>query len=265
MFNTKAFGDSKFRFQSLTLVFYLIGFVVVLAETIFHIYGKSLCLAEGCRIVESFVKGGDLILLIAGLVLFGVLIFLSSYKFPEKIKPLIEYIHSGILIAALSVEGYLLGFQLFIIKELCIFCLTVFGILFISICLRLFKKRLEMVYAFAGFVCLILITYFVNPEINLIPSSRYVLVYSRGCPHCEEVIQFCKTHSISVQTIEAKEISGILRTLKIEHVPVLFCDEGTTKKFIVGQAEIKEYLLSQAPQTTTQEGVCPIFEKEKCQ
>ncbi|MGB9892759.1 hypothetical protein [Thermodesulfovibrio yellowstonii] len=252
--------------NTLALVFYLAGFLVVLAETIFHIYGKSLCTTEGCRIVESFVKGGDLGLLIAGLLSFGVLIFISFYKFPQKIKTLIEYIHSGILIAALSVEGYLLGFQLFIVKELCIFCLTVFGILFISSVIRLFEKRLEMAYAFAGFICIFLITYFVNPGINPIPSSSgYVLVYSKGCPHCEEVIQFCKTHYPSVQTIEAKEVVGTLRALKIDHVPVLFCDEGTTKRLIVGQNSIKEYLLSKAPETSTQEGVCPIFEIGKCQ
>ncbi|MGC9045616.1 MAG: hypothetical protein ACP5JA_04260 [Thermodesulfovibrio sp.] len=265
MFKTEASGDSKFRIPSLALVFYLAGFLVVLAETIFHIYGKSLCTTEGCRIVESFVKGGDLVLLLAGLLLFGILIFISFYKFPQKIKTLIEYIHSGILIAALSVEGYLLGFQLFIIKELCIFCLTVFGILFISSVARLFKKRLEMAYAFAGFVCVFLITYFVNPGINPIPSSGHVIVYSKGCPHCEEVIQFCKTHYPSVQTIEAKEVAGTLRALKIDHVPVLFCDEGTTKKFIVGGNSIKEYLLSKAPETNTQEEVCPIFENGKCQ
>ncbi len=245
---------------SLSALLYLTGFLLVLAETIMHFYGKSLCTTEGCKIVESFVKGGDLVLLITGLALFGVLTFISLVR----ANSLIEHIHSGILITALSVEGYLVGFQLFIIKELCIFCLTVFGILFISSVFRLFKKHHAMAYAFIGFVSVFLTIYLVNPGINLIPSSQYVLVYSQGCPHCEEVIQFCKAHSISVKTQDAKEVAGILKTLKIEHVPVLFCDEGATKKFIVGQDNIKEYLLSQATQSSTQEGFCPIFGK-RCQ
>jgi glutaredoxin len=110
-----------------------------------------------------------------------------------------------------------------------------------------------MAYAFIGFVSVFLTVYLVNPGINLIPSSQYVLVYSQGCPHCEEVIQFCKTHSISVKTQDAKEVAGILKTLKIEHVPVLFCDEGATKKFIIGQNNVKDYLLSKMTQTTKEQ------------
>lgn len=76
-------------------------------------------------------------------------------------------------------------------------------------------------------------TYIINPEINQIPSNQYVLVYSKGCPHCEEVIQFCKSHSISIQTVEAKKLAGILKSLKIEHVPILVCDEGETKNLLL--------------------------------
>lgn len=255
----------KIKILNFYPVFYVAGFIIVLTEFILHIHGKSICTTQGCRIVESFVKGGDLILLISGLALFITLIFVSLYKFPSKIQPLIEYFHSGILILALSVEGYLLGFQSFVVREFCIFCITVFGIILLSCLFRLIRKRFEIIYAFSCFISIFLITYFVNPEIGQIPSSQYVLIYSKECQHCEEVIQFCKTHSISVQAIEAKEITGALRTLKIQHVPVLFCDEGATKKFIIGQDNIKEYLLSNISQKDIQEGFCPIFEKEKCQ
>lgn len=252
---------AKVKNFKLSSVVYLIGFLLVLAETIFHVYGKSLCTTEGCRIVESFVKGGNLVLLISGLILFGTLFFLSFY--PQKSK-WIEYIHSGILVMALSAEGYLLGFQAVIIKEFCLFCLTVFGILLVSSLLRVFEKRFEIIFAFAGFASVFLITYLVNPELAQMPGEN-VLVYSKGCPHCEEVIQFCKMQSISVQLIEAKEVAGTLKSLKIEHVPVLFCDEGATKKFIIGKDNIKEYLLTKASQTNTEEGICPILENKKCQ
>lgn len=242
----------KNRKFSLSILLYLTGLLLVLVEILLHFYGKSICATQGCRIVESFVKGGDLVLLVIGLVLFGALTFISLYSFSSKTKVLIEHIHSGILIVALSVEGYLLGFQLFIIKELCVFCLTVFGILFIGSVLRLFQKHMEMAYAFISFVSVFLTIYFVNPEINML-SSQYVLIYSKGCPHCEEVIQFCKTHSISVQAIEAKKIAGTLKSLKIEQVPVLFCDENIEKKLIIGQDNIKEYLLSKATQINIKE------------
>lgn len=256
---------SKIKKIKISSLFYLSGFLFILAETILHIYGKSVCSTEGCKVVESFVKGGNLVLLIAGLILFGTLFFISFHKFSESLISFVEKVHSSILIIALSIEGYLLGFQTFIIKEFCVFCFTVFGILFLSSLFRIFERRLEIILAFTGFISVFFMTYVINPEINQIPSNQYVLVYSKGCPHCEEVIQFCKSHSISIQTVEAKKLAGILKSLKIEHVPILVCDEGETKKFIIGQDNIKEYLLTKASTTNTEQGVCPIFEKEKCQ
>lgn len=254
-----------FKIRKISSLFYFIGFLIVFAETILYFYGKSICTTQECKVVESFVKGGNLSLLISGLIVFGILFFISSYKFSEPLNNLLEKLHSGILVVALSVEGYLLGFQSFIIKEICLFCLAVFGILFLSSLLRIFEKRFEIILAFAGFISVFFMTYVVNPEIKQVYSGQYVLVYSKGCPHCEEVIQFCKTHSILVQTIEAKNIAGILKSLKIENVPVLFCDEGETKKIIIGKDNIKEYLFTKALPTNTEEGLCPIFEKKKCQ
>ncbi|MEN2995047.1 MAG: hypothetical protein ABDH19_06855 [Thermodesulfovibrio sp.] len=244
--------------------FYLAGLFFVLIEIAFNIYGKTICTTEGCKAVESFVRGGNINLLILGLALFSFLFFLSSYKFPETISKIIEYIHSGVLIIALSVEGYLLGFQSFVVKEFCIFCIVIFGILFISSIFRAFEKRYEITLAFAGFFSIFLITYLVNPGIAQIPPNT--LVYSKNCPHCEEIIQFCKTHSIDINTIEAKNVSGILKSLKIESVPVLLSDEGDTKKIIIGKERIKEHLLKKSlSNNKNQQGICPIFDTKTCQ
>ncbi|MCS7163996.1 MAG: vitamin K epoxide reductase family protein [Thermodesulfovibrio sp.] len=244
--------------------FYLTGLFFVLIEIAFNIYGKSICTTEGCKVVESFVRGGNINLLILGLVLFSFLFFISLYKFSAAFSKIIEYIHSGVLIIALSVEGYLLGFQSFVLKEFCIFCLVVFGILFLSSIYRVFEKRYEIALAFAGFSSIFLITYLVNPGISQIPPNT--LVYSKNCPHCEEIIQFCKTNSININTIEAKDISGTLKSLKIESVPILFSDEGDTKKIIIGKERIKEHLLNKSlSNNKNQQGICPIFETKTCQ
>lgn len=244
---------------NINAVIYLIGFLLISIEIIFQLIGKTLCITEGCRVVESFVKGGDILLLILGLILFSILFFLSLNKLLERFRIIKEYMHSLVLIMALSGQGYLLSFQSFVVKEFCVFCITVFTVLFISCILRLLQKRLELAFAFTSFLSVFLITYFVNLEIGRIPSSQYVLVYSKDCPHCEEVIQFCKSHSISVQTVEAKNLRSTLQSLKIEAVPVLFCDEGGTKKFIIGQDNIKQYLLTKASQYNSDGGFCPIF------
>ncbi|GAB6182497.1 vitamin K epoxide reductase family protein [Thermodesulfovibrio hydrogeniphilus] len=248
--------SSKLSYVSSFL--YLLGLLFSLTELILHFYNKSLCKTEGCRIVESFVRGGDIVLLLIGILLFSVLFYLSiKQKFP--------YIHSALLIISLATEGYLLGFQSFIIKEFCVFCLTIFTILFISAVLRLIQGRRELAFAFLSFVSVFFITYFVNPQINEMPSAQYVLLYSKDCPHCKEVIQLCTQMSIPVHAVDVKEVSGILKSLKINSVPVLYCNQGTEKKFIVGADSIKQYLFANAVKIQQAEGVCPIFSSsEEC-
>lgn len=239
------------------IVLYCAGLIITLSEFFLKFSGKSLCKTEGCRIVESFVKGGDIVLLISGLILFGLLLFLAITK-------KIPIFHSVILITALSIEGYLLGFQSFIVKEFCLFCLVIFGILFISAMIRLFQGRKEIAFAFISFTSVFFIIYLVNPKINEFPSSQYVLIYSKDCPHCKEVIQYCKQMSIDVHALEEKEISGTLKSLKINSVPVLFCNEGKEKKFIIGVDNIKEYLLAKATPKQESGEVCPIFTPSEC-
>jgi|YNPNPStandDraft_1061719.scaffolds.fasta_scaffold00599_10 Vitamin K epoxide reductase family. len=244
-------------------ILYFIGFLITSTELILHFLGRSLCLTEGCSIVESFVKGGNIVLLVSGVILFIALFFISLKETQGKTLTL-SYIHSLSLIIALSAEGYLAGFQFFIIKEFCIFCLTVFSVLFIACAIRLMQNKKELIFAFVSFVAVFFMTYLVNPQIGTIPSSQYVLVYSKDCPHCREVIQFCKQHSISVEAVEAQKISATLKSLNINSVPVLFCNEGKEKKFIVGTDNIKEYLLVKAPSTSNEAGICPIFKPEEC-
>ncbi len=236
---------------------YLLGLLLTTSELLAKIFGNSLCTSEGCRIVETFVRGGEIILVVGGVLLFGVLLFLS-------ISGRFSLIHSTILIAALAVEGYLLGFQSFIIREFCVFCLAVFSIIFIATFLRFLKGKRELSFAFLSLISVFFITYLVNPGFSAFPESRYVLLYSKDCPHCKEVIQYCKELSIPVETIEAKNVAGTLRAMGINSVPVLLCNEDTEKKFILGVDSIKEYLFAKAGSVKETKGVCPIFTPSEC-
>lgn len=246
----------KELFNPLSLI-YLFGFLFVSIELFFNLSGKSLCQTEGCRIVESFVKGGEFVLLLSGVALFGLLLILS-------LKRKAEYFHSIILLIALSTEGYLLGFQSFIIQEFCFFCLVVFFILFISALLRLINGRKEIALAFISFVSVFFITSIVNLQINEFPSSQYVLIYSENCPACKEIIQDFKQMSIPVEIIEAKKVSSVLKTLNINSVPVLLYNEGNEKRFIIGAKNIKEYFFEKVNPNQKVGDVCPIFTPAEC-
>jgi len=250
-------------------ILYFLGFLLTTIETILHLSGESLCQTEGCRIVESFVKGGDIVLLVSGIILFTALFFVS-FKEKQGNSKVYTYIHSSILIVALSVEGYFLGFQTFIVQEFCVFCLTVFSILFVSCIIRLKQGKKELIFAFVCFSAVFFATYLVSPQIATLPLSQHVLVYSKNCPHCKEVIQFCKQYSIPVETFESDKIKATLKSLNINSVPVLFCNEGTEKKIIMGTDNIKEYLFAKINSTVnptlnqdTNDIKQPIQEKQK--
>lgn len=238
----------KLSFESLI---YLAGFLLTVVELIFHLQGKSVCASEGCRVVESFVKGGNIVLIIAGTLFFGFLFLLKAIKLEnfifdkERYKKTIEWIYSTVLIVALTVEGYFVGFQAFIIKEFCPFCLTVFSIIVMACLYRLFvKERHEVAFAFVCFIAVFLATYVVNPALNPMPKSERILIYSEKCPHCESVINFCKEINVDVATVEAEKVAGIIKSLNINQVPVLICDCNSEKKILIGEDKIKNYLIS---------------------
>ncbi len=250
---------NSIKFSKLSTFLYSIGLVIVFLEFALKFYGKSICQTEGCRVVESFVKGGDIVLLLIGMGLFATLLLLSFVK-------RFYFLHSLILISAMAVEGYLLAFQAFVIKEFCIFCLVVFTILLLSSLLRFLMGHRELVFAFVCFASLFLITYLVNPRISDFPSAKqnYVLVYSKDCPHCKEVIQFCEQMSIPIHKIEVDKVSGLMRALNLKSVPILYCNEGLEKKFILGAENIKGYLLTKNAFKQKEEGFCPLFEASEC-
>lgn len=251
---------SNLKKSNAVSLIYLFGLLLASAELISHFLGKSLCTTGGCRIVESFVKGGDLVLLIIGVVLFGSLLFISLSK-----HRILNNIHLLILISAMCVEGYLVGFQLFIIHEICVFCLTVFTLITIATLIKFIQGDKELIFAFVAFVSVFFVTYLVNPQIGNFPASQYVLVYSKSCPNCEEVIQFCKQYKLPVTPVEVSHLSGTFKALNINSVPVLFCDEGMRKHLILGKENIKDYLIAKLPtKHTNEEGLCPIFEQGKC-
>lgn len=250
-------GGTKKTLTSLRLV-YLIGFLTVVAELIHKIQGRSLCPTEGCRVVENFVRGGEVVLLIVGLLLFGTLFLLSLLRKSETL-------HSVILISALTVEGYLVGFQSFVLGEFCLLCLFVFLMIVIASLLRLIEGRKEVAIAFIGFASVFFITFLVNPKLTELSSKSPVLIYAKNCPSCKEIIEFCRVNKIDVNKVEATKVVGLLKSLNINSVPVLYTNESSERRFIIGADRIREYLLAKVPPKESSTGeVCPIFTPKEC-
>lgn len=178
------------------LILSLGGFILTYAEYTHVLNGKSVCLQEGCQAVGSFVRNIKLLYL-AGLSLFASVSTLSVIKnFVSGAGLLLDIL----LLVALVVEGYLVGFQLFVVEEICQFCITVAGIIvLIGLTRFAFRKGLIPAVGILAFFVLIATVWLVNPGIKPLPSREYILVYSESCHLCKDIINFCK-NKICIKT-----------------------------------------------------------------
>ena len=226
------------------MVLFLLGFLIAVFEIILKLNNKTICNTKGCALVDSFTKS-ELLMLVFGAGLFLLLFILSILKKEKIFSVSIQHVISFIVILALTIEGYLVGFQLFVIKEYCLFCLTVAGLIFISAIYYLFVKKIKLVsLAFVSFLVVLFFTWFVNPAITVLPKNKYVLIYSEDCSHCHKVIDFCKERGIDIVKVEVNQVKGALRCFGINSVPALVCDFDNEKNIVVGYESIIQKLNS---------------------
>ncbi len=217
------------------IFFYLLGCVLSFIELVLSFYNKSLCDAYSCKLVASYVKFGESVIISLGIVCFLILLLLELSKFKFK-----NHLIDAILIGSLSSEGLLLSFQIFSLKVICYFCFTIFLIFLIIVILRLITKHYSMVFAIFGFLSVFFLGFLVMP--NLSPLSEgYDLFYSKKCPHCEKTIAFLKKSNINVKLYDANEYKNFLSNIGINQVPVLFVNLSNKKEFIIGQENIEKF------------------------
>jgi len=243
-------------FRHAERILYFIGLLFVITEIMLQCSGKSLCTSSGCRTAELFT-GNSMVLLTAGAAAFLCLILTSFFR-------KLAFARFLILTSALSVEGYLVAFQSFVIKEFCLFCMAVFVVFVLSVLMNILQKRPEYTVSLAGFLCVLSAVYLVNPGVNEIPRERYVLIYSKDCPHCEETIRFCRERNIPVSMIDARKVVGTLKSLGLDVVPVLVCNDKDEREIFAGSEKIKEYLISLHAPSEPEDidfsgGMCTIF------
>ncbi len=231
----------------------IIGTVFVLAEIILQSFGKSLCVAVGCKMVAQHARFGDGSILLMGLLLFSTLStfsFLSTYRS----KPAFEKYVNFILIVSLACEGFFTGYQAFRLYTPCIFCLAVFGLLIALGVLRLISGAKEILAGYAAMAAVFSLFYLVLPAENnvRIPEhEQLVLFYSKGCNYCAEVMTAIEASKIPVDHVLVGEYAGLLKSIGIEHVPALYVNKSNEKIFLIGKDTIERYLFPRAKDRQT--------------
>jgi hypothetical protein len=221
----------------------ILGTVFVSTEIIFQSFGKSICPAEGCKLVAGYARFGDISILLIGLSIFFALAMLSFLTLYQNRTQLEKYINL-ILVVALSAEGFFVGYQAFRLHTACVFCLITFGILIILSLLRLLYGEREVIAGFLSFAGVFALFYLVLPAENTVrlPSGELILFYGKDCKYCSEIMKEIGANKMKVVPLLAGEYSGLLSNVGIEYVPTLFVNKKNQKMFLVGKDAIDKYL-----------------------
>lgn len=222
-----------------------LGLIITSLELYLSFQEKSLCKSESCFVVHSYDRYG--ILNSLGVFFFFVLflltipeVFLKNYRtfsFFRKVR-------FFLLSVAILIEGYLVGFQTWLIGEFCSFCLGIGAIILsVFICEIIYQKAKFVGFLITcGFLSIFLSMFFVGERLKPLNFEFPILVYKENCPHCKEVIEYVKKNEIPIKTYNVKEVYSLLNFLKINEVPILIYKEDKDLFFFVGKNSILEWL-----------------------
>ncbi len=227
----------------LFLVTGALGTLYLFVETVLQFSGKSICASEGCKFVSQYTRFGDLSMVLVGL---GVLLLLTvlAARGMRKTNATGDRIINILLVAALAGEGFLAGYQLFLLRTVCIFCLSVLGIYVVLGLLRMLAGHREVLAGFGALLAvLVLVSLLLPGGGSALPlGQKYVLFYSPDCKHCSEIRSELEHQRIEALHVEVKEHAATLKNLGIEHVPTLMVNGTYEKIFLTGTDAIRRYL-----------------------
>ncbi len=258
----------------------LAGFFYCGAEAILAFFGRTLCHAETCAIVESFsrLSRQEMAALAAAFFFLQALgAFSLWWAGGPFLRPLIF-----MSATALGAEVVFIGRQFVDYQLRCPFCLTVAVLVILSSSLVLFScKRLAVFGVVAGAaLALILTPLSITPLSQAAvkhihrgsPTESFILIYADNCPHCHEVLSFCeKMKDLDLLLCPQEKALAFLRLLEIPGVPVMVVNKNGEKRVLVGSGLILSYLKEgekqEAPPSIEEflspSGICE--ENKKCE
>jgi hypothetical protein len=244
--------------------------------------GKAICLNEGCRVVEGLTRVPPLFINLAGLGFFvtaALLAWRAAASKPAR-RLLVVLLSAGI-----AAEGVLFGYQLFVAKAFCSWCLAVFALVVLLNLLAGWRQALVASAVFAAVLVALSALRFgvVQPEPGgraldggtwgvhrcADPAKQVYLIFSSNCPHCSEVLQAlescnsCNFHFNPIDRIAGLDLPGVepnasydpevnrglLAMLGIEEVPVLLVPGPEGMSVIRGDKRIVAYIRAECFRT----------------
>jgi glutaredoxin/uncharacterized membrane protein len=235
--------NRRYLASLLFLIVAALGALYLLVEGVLQLFGTSICATEGCRVVAQYTRFGDLSMVLLGLGMLGllaVLAFLGMRSESEGREKLIDLL----LIVSLAGEGFFVGYQLFRLNALCIFCVSVFGLYVALGLLRVLAGHRDVIAGFLSLAAVLSLFYLILPAGGpALPfDSKHVLFYSPDCKHCAEIKQEIEAQKLEVRQVQVHAYASTLKGVGIEHVPTLLVNGPYEKRFLTGREAISRYL-----------------------
>jgi hypothetical protein len=233
----------KYGSAIIFLIVSLLGSFYLLVEAGLQIFGRSVCVSEGCGLVGRLTRFGDLWTILIGFIAFGLLALLSGLNLRHQ-KNILDSAITLVLIAAMAAEGFFVGFQVFWLPEVCLFCLSVFGIILILGFLRFLSDWKAAAAGFAAFaVVLCCVGLVLPPRGTALPSDKkMILFYSENCRHCTEIKKEIDKSKLDVAPVLVKDFAVTLKNLGVDSVPTLYVTSRYEKLILSGKESIRRYL-----------------------
>ncbi len=253
----------------------LIGSLLTGAQLIFSLMnGENFCLNQGCQIVESYTGSSPIVTNALGLIFF-ILVLWLSFLAPKNRE--IKYGLWTLLLAGIGAEGIFIGFQLFVAKALCSYCILVFFLVFLTIVLFNTKTAIQAAAIFTAQLVVFsilnfqkttsIVQYSLNNGTYAIkscsrPVKELYLIFSTDCAHCKNVLNAlqgcsrCELHFNPIKPIkkdlfpDVKKMESYttdvnilaLKVLGIQTIPVLVVKNPNGLTFITGDKPIIRFI-----------------------
>lgn len=244
--------------------------------------GKAICLNDGCRIIEGLTRVPPQFINMAGCGFFlvtAVLIWRASRS--KCASDLLGFV----LLAGIAAEGVLFGYQGFVAKTFCSWCLVVFALVVLLNLLVGLRQALGAAAVFtAAMVAFSALSFGVVPPTVgeraldrgtwgvhrcASPAKQLYLIFSSTCLHCAEVIRTlescnsCNFHFNPIDQGTGLNLSGVeqlasydpgvnralLALLGIEEVPVLLVPNPEGVSVIRGEKRIIAFIRAECFRT----------------
>ncbi len=247
------------------LVVSLLGSLYLLLEGGLQIFGRSVCVSQGCELVGRITRFGDLSLTLIGFIALGLLTLLSGLNLRRQ-NGWPDSVINLILIAALAAEGFFVGYQISWLSQVCLFCLSVLGFFLILGLLRLFSDWKAATAGFAAFGVVLFSVGLILPPPGtaLPPDPKMILFYSEDCRHCTEIKKEIEKNKLDIRPVLVKDYTATLRSLGVDRVPTLLVNGHSQKLILTGKEAIRAYLdTCQSSEKTIPSGSNPLSFKNK--